>query len=79
MDYKVKVTSTAVERVEKKPWPFKPVMIDPTPDQVKCYFENTPAAFNDLLDYLLLKSPEDLEAVIDRDREDFDEFIRGSL
>jgi len=79
MEVKVKMTSAAVERVEKKPWPFKPVKVEVTPDLVKCYFENTPAALNDLLDYLLLKSPEDLETVIDRDREDFNEFIRGSL
>ena len=80
MDYKVKVTSAAVERVEKKSaWPFRPVKVEVTPDLVKQYFENTPAALNALLDMMLLRFPGDMEDLIDKDREDFEEFVRGSL
>lgn len=79
MDHRIKMTSSAVERVEKKPWPFKPVNVEVTPDLVKLYFENTPAALNALLDMMLLKFPGDLEDLLDMDREDFEDFIRGTL
>lgn len=74
---KVTVNPEAVERVEKKPWPFRAVKIEVTPDMVKEYFVQTPAAVSALLDELLMDMPYTLESILDRNREDFDDFVRG--
>lgn len=77
MDYKIKVT--AAERAEKGAWPFRPVMVEVTPDLVKMYFENTPAALNELLIQMLLMHPDELEEILDKGREDFEDFVKSTL
>lgn len=77
MEMKITVNPEAVERVEKKPWPFRAVMIEVTPDLVKAYFQQTPAAVSALLDELMLDMPYTLEEILDRNREDFEDFVRG--
>lgn len=71
------VNPEAVERAEKKPWPFRAVRIEVTPDMVKAYFEQTPAAVSALLDELLMNMPYTLETILDEHREDFEDFVRG--
>lgn len=77
MNTEATVNPEAVERVEKKAWPFHPVEIEVTPDMVKDYFEDTPAAVSRLLDTLLLKMPYTLEQILDEDRAGFEEFVRA--
>lgn len=77
MEMKITVNPEAGERVEKKPWPFRAVKIEVTPDMVKEYFVQTPAAVSALLDELLMDMPYTLESILDRNREDFDDFVRG--
>ena len=75
MDHRIKMTSSAVERVEKKPWPFKPVNVEVTPDLVKRYFLNNETAMEALVDMNLLTFPYHLEEIIDKHRDDFEDFI----
>ena len=77
MELKTNVNPEAVERVEKRPWDFKPVMIEVTPDMVKAFFQETPAAVDRLLDLMILKYPWSLESMLDENREDFEDFVRG--
>ena len=77
MELKTNVNPEAVERAEKRPWSFRPVQIEVTPDMVKAYFEQTPAAVSALLDHLLLEIPITLQVILDEHREDFEDFVRG--
>lgn len=77
MELKTNVNLEAVERVEKRPWSFRPVQINVTPDMVKEYFEKTPAAVSALLDEMMVEMPYTLEELLDRHREDFEDFVRG--
>ena len=77
MEQKTNVNPEAVERVEKRPWNFKPVMVKVTPDMVKEFFMETPAAVDKLLDLMILKFPCSLESLLDENREDFEDFVRG--
>lgn len=77
MELKTNVNPEAVERVEKRPWSFRPVQINVTPDMVKEYFEKTPAAVSALLDEMMVEMPYTLEELLDRHREDFEDFVRG--
>lgn len=77
MELKTNVNPEAVERVEKRPWSFRPVQIKVTPDMVKEYFEKTPAAVSALLDEMMVEMPYTLEELLDRHWEDFEDFVRG--
>ena len=77
MELKATLSYEAVERTEKRPWPFRPVKIEITPDMVKEYFLQTPAAVGELLDEMMVEMPYTLEELLDRHREDFEDFVRG--
>lgn len=58
-----------------RPWPFRQVKIEVTPDHVKNYFMANTSAMSALLDQLLIENPYTLSVFLDEHQEDFDEFV----
>ena len=57
------------------PWPFRPVQIKVTPDHVKAYFLRNRDPMERLVDAMIKAFPYTLEAILDDDREDFEDFV----
>ena len=67
--------SNPAETAVKKPWPFRQVRIDVTPDLVKNYFMTNTNAMSALLDQLLIENPYTLSVFLDESQEDFNEWV----
>ena len=61
--------------MSERPWPFKPIRIEVTPDMVKDYFLHNAGPMEKLVDESLLYYPSLLDEIIDKYRPDFDEFV----
>lgn len=59
------------------PNPYFPrtVTVKVTPDHVKDYFLDTPAAMSSLLDQLIKTQPYMLDVFLDEHQQDFEEFV----
>lgn len=54
---------------------FGDIRVTITPDHVKDYFMETPAAVSALLDHLIVTAPYTLSVFLDEHRDDFEDFV----
>ena len=60
-------------------YPFGTVKVDVTPDHVKNYFLETPAAMSALLDHFIVTQPFSLSVFLDEHWDDFQDFVLSQV